>query len=551
MPKLIVAIFISLLCLGATAQAQATKEDDYDRGYRYLYDKVLDSAYFLLDNYISTGKDSLKKGKAYLYIGEILWNTGDLYGAEEYLAGSLRFLNDVDSAHREHLSYTYSILGNISIDLQQYTEAIDHYNNGLQYAYPDFVPELMNGKATTLQKMKRYADALAVYDSLRKLPFSSYSLLARIVDNTAYTKWLASPGYNALPDFHWAKQLRKDSGHQWGLNASYAHLAEFHTARHPDSALYYSQKMLATAQALGSTEDVLQALDKLVRLSPDAGRKNAFYDQYKFLRDSMQRSKDTTRSRFAMIRYEVQKSKADNLELQQENRQQRLWMWGLTGAAILGIAGIRNRHNKRRKKIKQEADNSIRHERLKTSQKVHDVVANGLYNIMNELEHSPAINREPMLNKIEDLYEKSRNISYEEPLPPQAAGFPAKVHALLSSFSNEHTRVIIVGNQPAFWNQTSPLQQQQLQLVLNELMVNMKKHSSASNVSVIFKQEHRNGFVLYKDDGQGLPANHVAGNGLQNTVNRINGIDGAITFGKTPKGGLAVDISFPLHTANT
>jgi signal transduction histidine kinase len=226
-------------------------------------------------------------------------------------------------------------------------------------------------------------------------------------------------------------------------------------------------------------------------------------------------------------------------------------MYGLAALAILIIILLYTWYNKRRKRIKRDAENSIRESKLKTSQKVHDVVANGLYTIMNELEHRPDIEREPLMNKIEGLYEKSRNISYEDAPEEHAADYDSQVHGLLTSFANEQTKVFVIGNQPVFWNRVSYAQKHELQLILNELMVNMKKHSNASTVSVKFRQEGNRGFITYKDDGRGLPEGMKYGNGLQNTVNRIKTLHGEITFGKNEKAGVSIEISFPLEPRNS
>jgi signal transduction histidine kinase len=265
------------------------------------------------------------------------------------------------------------------------------------------------------------------------------------------------------------------------------------------------------------------------------------------LNDSLQLSRDTTRNRFALIRYDVQKSKADNLTLQQHVTKQRLLIYGLTAIAVIIIIGLSIWYDKRRKRIKQESENAIRESRLKTSQKIHDVVANGLYVIMNELEHGQLDDTEPLLTKIETLYEKSRNISYEDSLPGTSnADYDTQIHELLSAFSNDQVNVFVIGNQPAFWGKIGNTQKKELQFVLKEILINMKKHSCAGNVVIQFKQDNSTGFINYKDNGIGFPADFKFGNGLHNTVSRIRSIKGEVNFGKSEEGGASIAISFPL-----
>jgi signal transduction histidine kinase len=166
---------------------------------------------------------------------------------------------------------------------------------------------------------------------------------------------------------------------------------------------------------------------------------------------------------------------------------------------------------------------------------------------MNELEHSKKIEREPLINRIEGLYEKSRNISYEDIASVNDIDYDNQVHHLLNAFSNEQTKVFVVGNQPAFWSRITGSQKQELQLILNEIMINMKKHSHAKNVAIVFKQEDNKAFITYKDDGIGFPPGYKFGNGLNNTVSRIKSLSGEVNFGKSEKEGVSIAISFPLE----
>jgi signal transduction histidine kinase len=77
-------------------------------------------------------------------------------------------------------------------------------------------------------------------------------------------------------------------------------------------------------------------------------------------------------------------------------------------------------------------------------------------------------------------------------------------------------------------------------------MVNMKKHSSASNVAVRFENQQDQIIIYYADNGVGMQADTPRNNGLRNTGNRINSINGAINFDATVEKGLKIQISFPV-----
>lgn len=539
----ITAFFLCSFCFTSQSQKNTEESSDYERGMDFLRSNKWDSAFLMLNRYVNTEDDILKKASAYNFIGLILWNMGDLYGAEQSLTYTIKTLDSTNEKHRENLGYGYYLLGNVNLDLKLYDNALNFYNDAIAFfRNSSFAFDILNGKATTLQKKRNYSDAISIYDSLLLLKPSDQEQVARIIDNRANTKWLQDPTYSALSEFKSALKIRIDSQYNRGLNASYAHLSDYYAKSKPDSAVWYAYKMYKTAKRNQSPADILEALDKLIVLNSSIVSKDTFYKEFKQLNDSLQFSKDTTRNRFALIRYDFQKSKADNLVLQQRVTT----LIGLVAIAVLVITWLSVWYNKRKKKIKEDSENAIKDASLKTSQKVHDVVANGLYGIMNELEHGKTIDKEPLMTKIEGLYEKSRNISYEEVSQNIGADYDNQIHHLLTSFSNEQIKVIIVGNQQIFWSRVAQSQRQELQLVLNEIMVNMNKHSDAKNVVLVFKQENNKCFITYKDDGVGFNVNPQFGNGLNNTVSRIKSLNGDINFGKSEKGGVSIDISFPL-----
>ena len=51
---------------------------DFEWGSYYYSQKKRDSAFLMYNKYVSTADDSLKKGKAYRYMGDMLWAAGDL-----------------------------------------------------------------------------------------------------------------------------------------------------------------------------------------------------------------------------------------------------------------------------------------------------------------------------------------------------------------------------------------------------------------------------------------------------------------------------------------
>ncbi|WP_316797377.1 ATP-binding protein [Pedobacter agri] len=516
-----------------------------------MFDNGKDSAYFYFNKVTSKQIRGLDAAKAYCYMSMIQANKGDYYGSQESSINALKLLKEKNKTHWSSVGSCYNQLGLNSIVFKQYNLAIAYFNSALKFFnHRDEITMVLNNKALAYQKLKQYPEALKIYNHIlaQKINRNEY---ARFLSNAARTQWLANSEYNAAAQMLKALNIRKAENNDWGLNASYSHLADYYTMSKPDSALFFAENMYEVAKKLKSADDQLEALDKLIKLSPAAATKK-YFDIYQNLNDSLQTARNAAKNQFAVVRYESEKSKADNLILQKDNTEKRyqiikreilLASGFLLFAAASVIAFLW--YKKRHQKMELDKESAIQENKLKTSKKVHDVVANGLYRVMSEMENQPEIDRESIIDKIEILYEKSRDISYDKPELDEQP-FQHKISEILTSFATPQTKVIIVGNTNTLWVKVPTNVLYELEQILQELMVNMKKHSGATTVVLKFDQEVNQVNIFYTDDGIGMPEEKIFNNGWKNTVSRIEGIGGKLTFETKLEKGLKVHISFPV-----
>lgn len=550
-PLLLIIITCLPACKQKTTVAGINKEPDYQKGESFLY-KQNDSAFFYFNKVVNTSRDSLQIAMAYNNMAAIQSDAGDDFGSQEYLLQSLKYLNEHNTREYFCLASDYNELGTTSLHLKNYDAAIEYYDQAIQFIQDDaYRLVTLNNKALAYQKKKDYSQAIIIYDSIISIKQQDRKAYARVLSNLARTKWLQNPSYQAAPELQSALQIRLKENDQYGQNASYAHLSDYYAATHPDSALFYANKMYATSRLLNNPDDETEALQKLITLNTSSGN-HQYFSRYQYLTDSIQTAHNTAKNQFALIRYEAQKNKAEKLTLQKENAdkkvqiiQQQLFLYIILFAVLTGGTFLIFWYRRRKQKMAWESEKQIRDHKLMMSQKVHDVVANGLYRIMATIQHSPGIDKEELLDDIEVMYEKSRDISYEHTDTGQK-NFQQEISSLLTSFATDSTRVTIAGNSSEIWQQVSPAAKNEVKHILQELMVNMKKHSGAGNVVVRFEQQSNHINIRYTDNGVGLSETHIKGNGLTNTGNRIKSIKGNITFeSNTPK-GLKAQISFPI-----
>jgi len=538
---ILIAAFWSFACNQPHKKVtKITLSFDYKKG-ESLYDKNNDSAFYYFNRVTTNSRDSLEIAMAYSYMGIIQSAGGDYFGSQESLLQSLKHLDERKIADENTLLSDYNELGRVSMDLKNYDAAITYYDKALHFIQDDDTRIIvLSNKAVAYQKKQQYAQAISIYDSILNKSKTDIKRYARILSNMALTKWLQDSNYRATPDLLRALRIQENEKDTWRLNASYAHLSDYYFHSQPDSAFIYAYKMYNIAEQLNSPDDELEALGKMLALgTPNVIKK--YFIHYQYLNDSLQTSRNNAKNQFALIRYEVAKNKADNLNLQKDNAEKRfqilLQRIFLAGVIVLSVF-IFIWYRKRREQMLHE-------QQLKTSQKVHDIVANGLYHVMSKIEYEEELNKEMLLDDIEALYDQSRNISYDY-IEETPDNYYESITALLESFGSGSTRILIVGNSKEIWNTIKPKVKKELTYILRELMINMKKHSEATNVVVRFERQANKLEIVYTDNGKGLPADFHYNNGLRNTETRILNIRGRIIFENSTLKGLKIQLQIPI-----
>jgi tetratricopeptide (TPR) repeat protein len=523
---------------------------DYDKGLTFL-NRQNDSAYFYFNRVVNRSKDSLQIAMDYNNMAICQSDAGDYFGSQESLLTSLHYLHEDREKDQWCLIADNNELGTDNLNLKNYDAAITYYDRAAVLAKDEGSKAIaLNNKALSLEKKTQYTEAIAIYESIIGQSKKKKREYARVLTNLAMARWRRDSGYRAAPDLLAALEIRKTEQDEWGLNSSYSHLADYYAVSRPDSALSFARQMYAVAGRLGSPDDELEALRKLILLGP-AKEVKPYFVRYQQLQDSLETARNNAKNQFALIRYETEKNKTDNLRLQRENAERkaevlRQRVIGLGTAFVfvifMGWAILWYRRRKARTRVEKEV--AIRKETERLSQKVHDRMANGLYQLMKEIQYGEGIGKEALVDRIEKLYEQSRDISYN-PGGASRHESHSTVAGLLAPFGNTGTKVLLVGNDENLWSGLGPTVRNELLELLRELMINMSKHSGAGNVLVKFDWGGKGLTIRYTDDGVGFPPGFRPGNGLTSTGNRIAAIGGEIIFDRDTPKGVSIRIFVP------
>lgn len=545
-------ILLSIVSCKNTNKKKNSKEETniyYDKAHECRESNNLDSAYIYFDKaqeIFTQTKDSLSIGKCLVNKAIILTDRGDYFGGQEISLSAQQYFNKKDTAQYSYICANYNNLGISSNYVKDYINAIKYYDLAINFSDKESNKFIYyKNKANTYKDQKKYSKAVDIYQKILPLVKSvDQKVFARFLSNFENVKHLNNVNYNPVPQTLKALKIQKGLNDKWGQNASYAHLINYYLDKNPNQALYYSKKMDSVAKKIESPADRMEALYYLTYL--DSKNRLSNFKKYTFLNDSLQKKKDIDDNKFAFIRFDVEKNKTENQKFKLQNAENKIDILyrniGIGSLITVLISGFFY-YKKRKKGLEQEKELEVKNTQLKMSKKVHDVVANGIYQVMAKIENQEDFDREKTLDELEFVYEKSRNLSYEK--AGEEKEFSQEISELIASFNNASVKTFTAGNSSSVWTNISAPVKEEIYQVLRELMVNMKKHSKASHVAVKFEKADQNIEIQYKDNGVGISGDLIYKNGLRNTASRIEGIGGNITFETKIEKGLKVNISFP------
>jgi glucose-6-phosphate-specific signal transduction histidine kinase len=163
--------------------------------------------------------------------------------------------------------------------------------------------------------------------------------------------------------------------------------------------------------------------------------------------------------------------------------------------------------------------------------------------VENQTPDSP--NKEAVLDHLEEIYQRTRFLSRSTGAIETGLTFKEELLELMSGFSGPTVAVIALNVERIDWNLIATTSKITLYRVLQELLVNMKKHSGANRVQITFETSKHQLVVHYEDNGIGMPTGVSPKNGLVNVENRILTLGGSISFETHQPTGCALKFILP------
>ncbi|GGE00498.1 tetratricopeptide repeat-containing sensor histidine kinase [Planktosalinus lacus] len=433
----------------------------------------------------------------------------------------------------------YNHLGKIYREKELYSKALDYYNLALEEV--DKVSDritLLNNRANVFIELDRHQQATTDFQKAIQLGEQSGDTLrwARALNNLGVLK-VTNYNREGLRELQRALDLRIAIGETEGMYSSYRHLA-LNALRESDTAAAtrYANRSLELAEELNSATFLMESLSILTEL-----KKDPTVVRYKDLTDSLNSAQQEEQNLFAAMRFDVDKeilnTQRARAQMEKERSQKQLTqIIALLLLILLGLVIfiILNRVKLVKQREIYKTENRI-------SKKVHDEVANEVYQVMVKMQLKEADSGNELLDNLESIYNRSRDISKEYSALNDALPFDEVITDLLAGYQSDGLTIVKRFSKNVDWSQISQHKKNALYRVLQELMTNMKKHSKATLVAVSMNQKGTKTELFYSDNGVGSTLKKQ--NGLQNVENRIFALNGSITFETAQGKGFKVKIS--------
>lgn len=497
-------------------------------------------------------KDSANIVFSLIQMASIQQINGDYYGSKETLTEALPYVKN----DHNYIVAINTLFGIADKELSIYDDAIFYYNQAIKDAENEiFRQSPLNNVAVVYIKQKKYDKAIEILESILNQKFANNEEFAktkaRVLDNLGFAYFKNGNSVKGLQFMNEGLQLRNQIADFYGSIESYLHLAEFYAKTDVKKSNQNAQNAYQIATKFHSIDERLKALSLLI----SNGSGTQYAQKYISLNDSITKIRNNFKNKFAKIKYDSKKEKDENQKLKLEKAENLLALQeakyqkivGFIGFIFLGIVIVvlvRYYKNKNRIiRIKTAYDTETR-----IAKDIHDELANDVFNAITFTQTqslSVENTKETLIQKLDHIYTRVRGISRENNDIETGVNYSDNLKEMLSTYNSKSTNVIINNIEKVIWNEIDEIKKVTIYRVLQELMVNMKKHSHAPLVALTFDSDQKFVFINYADRGKGAEKNKIVKNGLQNMENRILAIKGTITFDTEPDKGFRVNIKLP------
>ena len=526
---------------------------------RFYDNKNFDSAFYYY-NKVKSVCNPITDSENYVItlnrMADIQQNSNDFSGSESTVTEAIPYLKYLKNP--KHAWNTYVIIGSNYLNTYDYKLALYYYNKALILKTTEWrKAEALNNIAYTFIQQKKYKEAIKIFkvllesDSVQKFPED----FARALDNIGYCySQINDP--KALSYLNKALKIRTRIKENAGVGSSYRNLAEFYTTENIPLAKKYMLLSYEKSMLMNYASDRMASLKLLIKHSNNNELKK-YTLLYIQLNDSIAKVRQRAKNQFAKIKYDSKKEKEENLKLKMNKAENELQLERQKSRNIisyilivLSLSLIVVLYFYLTAKGNREKIEATYKSETRIAKKLHDELANDIYHAMAFAENrnlSLGDNKEQLLINLDAIYSRTRDISKENSPVITNEKYTFYLKEMISGFNTSNINLLLNDIESIPWNEIEKNKKITIYRILQELLVNMKKHSNATLVGINFKRTAKSVIINYTDNGKGIDINDmIFKNGLHNVENRILSIKGVIDIDTKPNKGFKVFIKFPL-----
>lgn len=535
-----ILIFTLLLFVNSCSNYTKEESKEYyslkakaDKAYKNVQ---LDSAYF----YYNLAKENCrdKNGEDYTYallqIATVQQYVGDYFGSEETITEAL-----ANYEGAVYNPYLYNILA-VTFDKQKrYDDAFQYYKKAHD-SFEDNTAKILalNNIGLIYQRQKQHEKAIQVFKPLLEKDNRKVDV-ALILGNLGYSQYkLNRPeAYsNLLESLRLSDSLQDVIG---GITAN-IHLSEFFMDKDKFKSRQYALNALKASKSINNPDEKLESFIWLAESSEGTDATTYFMEFVK-LNDSINLVKSSAKNQYFKTKYDFRKADESKQKYQKN-------MWVALGLTLLITLSALIIFYYIRKRASERLKGSVNETETRISKKIHDELANDVYQAIAFTESQnldDQVNKDALLDNLSNIYSKARDISQTNSEVFTDERYGDSLLDLINSFSGNDINIITKDYSNVDWNKINEHSKNALYRVIQELLVNMKKHSEANLVMLSFESKPKALEIRYSDNGKGIDPAKFSKKGLQYAENRIHAVKGTFTFDKETVNGFRVIIQIP------
>lgn len=505
----------------------------------------------------------------------------DYTGSEILLYKAITIFKKLNKNKQLYLSH--NILGTIYDNLEDYHQALSHYNKAKKYLNllnnkSLYLQDIQNNMGVLYQKLKQHQHAIQLFNkalSYKDLKKLDPALYARIIDNRAYSN-LQLKNYNNLPQhFYQSLHIRDSINHIPGLVISHLHLSEFYL-QIADTAQSTTHAQIAyqLGSRLHLNRDTLKALSLLANNNPN--KRAEYLLEYINIADSLTLEERKTRDKFFRIEYDTNNYIIKNKQLLKRNTS--LLTIAVALILILPLLGMFFKQRARNKTLEfeskqQKADEKIYlltiaqqtnidkgrlQERRRISEELHDSILARLFGVRLNWESLKLIGdaqtitaHKEYLTFLQQLEREIRDVAHNmrKEIYLSDTQYVRNLQNLINKWSDRaNVKIQLNVQNPSILENLNSYYKTNLYKIFEEALHNIAVHAKATfvNINLSIIQNHLN--ILISDNGVGFQHKFPpTGIGIKNMKSRSKKLKGTFQIKSAPQNGTQITISIPLN----